>query len=309
MRLPLCLCVVLAASPPAFAQTAGGGVPAYEPPPAAAVQRDGEVMKREPRPDDAGKVAEASALVANFASAYQRNGSPRLALYWNRQLSEALNEWYSPARMVASESSSSTMSGEITLNQSGSSQSSMEIQRRVQDQRRVEAGESFEWEFQDGFLAPFLDAGAQIVDRTAMMRLTGADMEGTGERIVEMRALQGKADYLMEILVAANWRSTTGYELRARILEVKTARIVAYVNSKGLKSWKKPKEVLATNTGFVDPDDQAEDDESFGPAGEDKFRATGEGAGFVRRRKPPKLERIANDLALNTMSGLMKQWK
>lgn len=308
MRILLCLALALAAAPPALAQ-ATGGVPAYEPPPPATVQRDGEVMKRERKGGDADKADETSAMLANFASAYQKNGSPRLALYWNRQLSEALTEWYSGTRILNTESTNSTMSGEITLNQSGSTQNSMEIQRRVQDQRRAQPGESFEWEFQDGFLGPFLDSGVQVIDRTAMMRLTGADMDGTGERIVEMRALQGKADYLMEVLVAPNWKSTTGYELRARILEVKSGRIVAYVNSKGLKSWKKPDEVIATNTGFVDTEDLEEEEDSFGPTREDQYRATGTGSGFVKRRKPPKLEKIARDLALNTMNGLMRQWK
>jgi hypothetical protein len=307
--IPALLAWALALAPAGAQAQNAGGVPAYEPPPPVTIQRTGEVMKREPKFGDADKAAETSALVANFASAYQRNGAPRLALYWNRQLSEALNEWYSPTRVVDTQTTSSTMGGEITLNQTGSTQNITEVQQRVRDQQRAQTPETFDWEFQDGFLGPFLEAGAQIIDRAAMMRLTGVDMQDAGTYTVETRALQGKADFLMEILVASNWKSTTGYELRARILDIKTGRIVAYVNSKGQKNWNPAKETIAggPGSGFITPEEYDEDDEMFGPVGEDRYRATA--SGFERKRKPPKLEKIARSLAINTMDGLMKQWK
>lgn len=288
------------------AQSVGGAVPPYEPPPpAAAPQRDGEVMERAKRTSDAA-FGQKSDMAADFAAAYARNGKPKLALFWNRQLSDTLNEWYSDVRIVNRTDTNSTMSGELTLNQSGSQQNTTAIEKRVTDPRRVSTSESFEWEFQDGFLAPFLEAGVTVLDRAAIMRLTGVDMAGTGERSVETRALQGKADYLMEVLVSPNQRSTVGYELRARILDVRTGAIVAMVNSKNLKEWNPEKQVLATDRGFVDPND-FDDDDSFGPEGEQKFAASS--TGFHARRKPPKLSKIAGNLAHNTMTGLMRQWK
>lgn len=290
----------------AAAQSAGNGVPAYEPPaPVGPPARDGQVMEKVKKADAA--FGEQTGVVAGFAQAYASHGKPRLALYWNRQLSEALSDWYSDVRVVNRSETNSTMSGEFNLNQSGANQNTLEIERRVQDTRRGVTSESFEWEFQDAFLAPFLEAGATVVDRAAMVRLTGADMPTTGEKTIEVRALQGKADYLLEILVAPNWRSSTGYELRTRILDVKTGAIVAMVNSKNLKEWNPEKPVLATDKGFVDPNDDDDQDEAFGPQGEDKYRATA--TGFQKRRKPPKLAKIAQNLAYNTMNGLMRQWK
>lgn len=290
---------------PVLAQAqSAGGVPAYDAPaPVAPPVRDGTVMTKTKK-DAGGDLAN---TVAGFAESYTRAGKPRLALYWNRQLSEALSDWYSDSRVVNGSQSNSSMSGEFNLNQSGNSQNTMEVQRRVQDQRRGVVPESFEWEFQDAFLAPFLEAGATIIDRGAMMRFTAADEPTSSEKTIEVRGLQGKADYLMEILVSPNWKSTTGYELRTRILDIKTGAIVAMVNSKNTKDWNPEKPMLATDHGFVDPRDADEDDESFGPLGEDKFRATA--TGFEKRRKPPKLPKIAQSLAHNTMTGLMRQWK
>lgn len=297
----------------AWAQATGGGVPAYEPPaPVGPPERTGELIKRAAKAAEGGLpgapgFGEQSGTVSTFASSYAAHGKPRLALYWNRQLSEALSEWYSDTRVVSSANSNSSMSGEFNLNQSGSSQESLEIQRRVQDRRRPTTSESFEWEFQDAFLAPFLEAGATIIDRAAMVRFTGADMQGSTENTVEVRALQGKADYLMEILVASNWRSSTGYELRTRIIDIKTGAIVAMVNAKNLKEWNPEKDILASSRGFTDPEDNDDDDENFGPQGEKKYQASA--SGFHAKRKPPKLPKIAQNLAYNTMTGLMRQWK
>jgi hypothetical protein len=301
-----CLATALAGLLPALAMAQG--VPPYAPPaPVGPPERDGTVMTKPAGKSGHGAFAEQSGTVASFADAYSRAGKPRLALYWNRQLSEALSDWYSDVRMVQGSQNNSSMSGDFNLTQAGNSQNSLEIQRRIPDSRRGAVSESFEWEFQEAFLAPFLEAGATVVDRGAMMRLAAADEPASGEKTIEVRGLQGKADYLMEVLVAPNWKSSTGYELRSRIIDVKTGAIVAMVNSKNLKEWNPEKQVVATDRGFVDPADAEDEDESFGPQGEDKYRATA--SGFERRRKPPKLPKIAQNLAYNTMTGLMRQWK
>ena len=290
------------------AAVAAQGVPPYEPPaPVGPPERDGQVMAKPSRAiPSGGAFGERGSTVAGFADSYARNGKPRLALYWNQQLSEALSDWYSETRVVNSSQDNSTMSGDFTLNQSSNSQNTLEIQRRAHDTRRGTLNESFEWEFQEAFLAPFLEAGATVVDRGAMMRFTAADNASASEKTVEVRGLQGRADYVLEVLVSPNWKSSTGYELRTRILDVKTGAIVAMVNSKNLREWNPEKETTVGPNGFSIPDED-DDDENFGPKGEDKYRATA--TGFERKRKPPKLSKIARNLAYNTMDGLMRQWK
>ena len=179
----------------ALAQAAGG-VPAYDPPPPAAPpERDGPVMTKAKKEGGtaAGSFAEQGTTVANFSNAYTRNGRPRLALYWNKQLSEALSDWYSDVRVVNSSQNNSSMSGDFNLNQSGNSQNTLEVQRRAQDSRRGAVTESFEWEFQEAFLAPFLEAGATIVDRGAMMRFAAADQPSSGEKTIEVPISAGEA--------------------------------------------------------------------------------------------------------------------
>lgn len=288
----------------ASAQTVGGKVPPYKAPEKAAPpNRDGK---------DTGLSIDTSVrsdpfkqqddLVRQFAASYDKGGRPRLAFYWNRQLTDTLAQWYSDSRTITTGKTANSTEGDLTLKQSGSTQNTVETQRRTgADYTRKQPAETWEWEFQDGFLSPFLQANAIMVDRTAIMRIMGAGAEEIEPRTVEIMALQGMADLLVEVLVADSAKSNTGYELRARILDVKTGRILAMVNSRGLKEWQRKDQAVATKNGFDLPD---EDDESFGPERADqRFKATS--TGFERKRKPPKLNVIAQNLAYNVMTGMM----
>ena len=288
----------------ASAQTVGGKVPPYQAPAKVAPpNRDGKdtglsidtTVRSDPfkQQDD---------LVRQFAASYDKGGRPRLAFYWNRQLTDTLAQWYSDSRTITTGKTANSTEGDLTLKQSGSTQNTVETQRRNgSDYTRKQPAETWEWEFQDGFLSPFLQANAIMVDRTAIMRIMGAGAEEIEPRTVEIMALQGMADLLVEVLVADSAQANTGYELRARILDVKTGRILAMVNSRGLKEWQRKDQAVATKNGFDLPD---EDDESFGPERADqRYKATS--TGFERKRKPPKLNVIAQNLAYNVMSGMM----
>ncbi|CAA7619458.1 conserved exported hypothetical protein [Candidatus Terasakiella magnetica] len=291
------------------AQAIGGSVPAYKDP--VRVAPPVRSMPGDDAPYDAPPPAEnpfgaQDDVVAQFTDAYRQGGKPRLAFYWNRQLSETLDQWYSDTRVVSTSKRDSSTSGDFNLTESSQSQKTLEVQRRTptDDSRRMQQGETWVWEFQDGFLGPFLQAGASVLDRTAIIRITGADSRDSDAMTIETRALQGMADMLVEVLVAPSAPSSSGYELRARILEVRTGRIVAYVNSRGLKEWQKTKGVVATSRGFQLPEE--DDDDSFGPdSAEGQLRATS--TGFQSKRKPPKLQMISQNLAYNVMKGMMPQ--
>lgn len=289
-----------------LAQAVGGPVPEYVPPPQAAPPaRTGEVADRVAK--KAGVFASRPELINEFREAYQRNKKPRLAFFWNRQLSDTLNQWYGDQRIVVTDSGQSSLSGDLNLEGAGNRQRTIEAQNRVgsTEKKRMQPSENWEWEFQDGFLSPFLESGAAVIDRTAILRITGANQRGVDDLTIETRSLQGMADYLVEVLVAPTSQSTVGYELRARILDVQTGRILAYVNSRSLKDWNQKERAVATSSGFELTDE--DDDESFGPRSTDqRYKATS--SGFERRRKPPKLKAISENLAYNVMTGMMKQW-
>jgi hypothetical protein len=171
----------------------------------------------------------------------------------------------------------------------------------------LQPSENWEWEFQDGFLGPFLTANAFVVDRSAIIRSTSIGNKQADDLTVEAMALQGMADWLVEVLVAPGAGSTVGYELRARVLDTKTGQILSYVNSRGLKEWNQPKPAIASNRGFELLEDD-DDDDAFGPQSEPgSYRATS--SGFERKRKPPKLSLISQNLAYNVMTAMMTRWR
>ncbi|MBI3446142.1 MAG: hypothetical protein HY055_12470 [Magnetospirillum sp.] len=298
--LPLILAAALLAPLPLAAQT-GGAVPPYVAPAKVAPPlRDAEAASPAAAPLDRFKPQDD--IIARFRDAYAQGGRPRLAFYWNRQLSDTLAQWYSDQRTITAEKSRNNTEGDLTIKQSGGRQSSVETQRRSADSsERAARAETWEWEFQDGFLAPFFQADAQIMDRTAITRIMGAGGEEIDPKTVEIMALQNMADLLVEVLVADSSQSTTGYELRARILDVRTGRILGMVNSRALKEWQRDDKAIATSKGFELPD---EDDESFGPERADK-RVKATPHGFEQKRRPPKLAVIAHNLATNVMSGMI----
>ncbi|OAN53697.1 hypothetical protein A6A04_13920 [Paramagnetospirillum marisnigri] len=305
--LVLLLACALALPAAAQAQTVGPKPPPYQPPPKAQPRPETPARDEAPAPRmdttvNAASFAPRDDVVGRFADAYVRGGRPRLAFYWNRLLSDTLAQWYSDSRTVTAERSSGSTEGDLSLNRSGNRQIATETQRRTGgEQGRPPRPETWEWEFQDGFLGAFLKADAQVVDRTAILRIMGAGAEDMDPRTVEVMALQNMADLMIEVLVAESVRSNTGYELRARVLDMKTGRLLAMVNSRALREWQPSLKAEATSRGFELPD---EDDERFGPERSDqRYKATA--TGFERKRKPPKLSLIAHNLATNVMDALM----
>ncbi|CAA7620853.1 conserved exported hypothetical protein [Candidatus Terasakiella magnetica] len=303
--LPFLLASALLLPAAVQAQTVGKPVPPYQPPPAAAAPErpaaDDSAFETMKKPDP---FRARDDITHDFTTAYEAAGRPRLALYWNRQLTESLAQWYSDSRTVVSTKSGRSSDGDFAYKQSGNAQNTIETQRRSDDPpRRREKEETWQWEFEDGFVGAFQQAGANVVDRAAIMRIMGAGAEDFAPRTVEVMALQTMADLLVEVLVADSSQSTTGYELRARILDVRTGRILTTVNSRSLREWARDTKAITSAKGFELPD---EDDDSFGPERADqRYKATA--SGFEKSRKPPKLHAVARNLAYNVMLGLQPQ--
>jgi hypothetical protein len=301
--LSLMLAALLLLPAGADAQTVGGKVPPYQPPAkAAAPTRDAEAaadLDRAARPDPFRRQDE---VVLNFAESYAKGGRPRLAFYWNRQLTETLAQWHSDSRTVSTARTTGATDGDLNLKQQRSTQTATETQRRAGDSAgRKSPEETWEWEFQDGFVSPFLAANAEVMDRAAILRIMGAGAEDFDPRTVEVMALQTMSDLLVEVLVADSAQSSSGYELRARILDVRTGAILAMVNSRSLPEWRKDGKPVATSRGFDLPD---EDDDAFGPERQDRrYKATP--SGFERSRKPPRIADVARNLAYNVMTAMI----
>src|SRR5262245_462251 len=225
-----------------------------------------------------------AASVAAFRPVYVRGGAPRLAIYWNREVSDRISQWATEHRRSVSGQLETVQGGGVTRQLTGEAVT-LE-QRPASDASRETAGESWDWEFQEGFLYPFLQAGARIVDRATIIRLTAVQAGGRvgAERAqdvqaIETMALQGFADVLIEVLVGPPATAAAGRDLRATVKDVRSGLVLAYVTSRSLRSLPRPRRVYVATP-----------------------------QGFEPREIPPPVREIASHLALGVMDALAAQW-
>ncbi|MBT4117456.1 MAG: hypothetical protein HOE84_13640, partial [Rhodospirillaceae bacterium] len=188
-----------------------------------------------------------------------------------------------------------------------------EKQRRISDVRRQRLKEEVLFQFESGFMEPFLNSGARMIDRAAIMRLTQTaehKKDKTMERritpdsqYVEVSALTNYADVFAEILYTSSKNSETGIRFQVQIKEVRSGRILTMVRSTGaLKDPNDPKS-RNRNNKYVDDDDEEEDENAF------KYVPGKDGFKRVRRKKRTLTpDELGHNLAVDTMMALNRIW-
>jgi len=210
-----------------------------------------------------------------FRKAYADANAPRIAVYFNRALSDEVREWITPARAVIAGKGQSVAVGEgpTVVTPSGTvleggatvkAEGSTDTQRGVtgytqvhtEEPQRPSPEELWTWSFEDHFLQPFLKAGAKMVDRATTLRLVASTKSQDATYIVpvkqvEMKALTGYADVLVEILVTRDHASPSGYAFRATAKQTRTGILMGSVTKTGRDPrYERPGEVIATPSGY-----------------------------------------------------------
>ena len=206
--------------------------------------------------------AEASqAITTSFSSAYRAAGSPRMAVYFNRELSEEVREWipgYQQLRVSSNQTASVTGPDLQTADASFSSDRTATLTTRHSvdaSGRRVDPSEEWKWQFEDAITQVFLGAGVNVVDRAMMFRQAAhknPNSQGADGSISitqnEMSALDAFADILVEVKVTRS-ASALGYDFRGTGKDIKTGRIIAtaYLNGEGSE---REQRYVATASGY-----------------------------------------------------------
>lgn len=219
-----------------------------------------DVLKPERVKGDANR----EAAIERFRIAYASRKSPRIAVFWNRTLSDDVEaQRYRTdseigAAILGGQTTSTTMSGSsvsvqpygygslrqgsgISTTDRSFSGAVVGARERVRTEGQVRSGdrpnvmaETDMWRFQDGFEGPFLTAGARLVDRNTIIRVMGdTKPEVTDRQRIETSALRGLADVFVEVLQVQDRGSPSGYVFRAIAKDVNTGQIIATVTSDG----------------------------------------------------------------------------
>jgi hypothetical protein len=250
-----------------------------------------KTMTRENR-SSKSKDSSSSGTINRFSKAYSTKGKPRIAIFLNRVLSDEVREWRTERRVVVSGEGSISSRRETTFS---NREDTVKGPLTVYEEEQIELGgdrynpyEEQLWSFEDGFMKPFLRAGAKLVDRATIMRLMALESNKKdstapiSQNITEMKALVDKADIFVELLIARSPSSLYGYEFRAVAKEVKTGRIVGSATS---MNW---------------------EEEEFT---QKKIKATSEGYEITEETKIPKVKDLSRDLALDLMNALTTSWE
>lgn len=237
----------------------------------------------------------AQGTIQRFAKAYADKGSPRIAVFLNRALSDDVREWQSDVRLAAAYEQRGVVQlteriheKEISATQSNvTAAGALAIEQPTDTgERRPPASEAWVWAFEDGFLKPMLDAKVKAVDRATIVRLTAATGKGSAlqpvaPKQIEMDALKDHADILVEVLVSRSPSAPYGYEFKASAKEIGTGMILANVTSARWNSRNRAgRVVVATSDGYK----------------------VGHGLAL------PGVQDVASDLALDLMNALARSW-
>lgn len=193
-----------------------------------------------------------------FSTAYRYAGKPRMAVFFNRALSEEVQEWKTADRKVVSGSG-------VAISKTDNTTRTIKGPVSQYDQTHLEVGgdrpaepEADMWAIENAFSQPLLSAGAILIDRTTIMRLT-AVRHGQGDayepitvKKIEMEALVNHADIFVEILLLRSKSAPQGVEYRAVAKEVRTGKVLANVTSlnKSLRNNAQRKKVVTTDSGY-----------------------------------------------------------
>jgi len=274
-------------------ETPSGTVP---PPPApiSSGLRPSQPHEVGPKPGVSGEDAlprteAVQGMIQRFAKLYAAKGSPRIALFLNRALSDDVREWRSDSRL--------SVTGERTKVRAEADKKAkqtvvvagkaLSIEQPTDSGDRPSPNEQWMWAFEDGFIQPFLDAKVKVVDRATILRLTAAkegrrtDAASMAPKTIETNALKDAADMFVEILVSRSPASLYGYEFKASVKEVKTGQVMANVTS---LRWR--------------PEDQRTRVALAGPTDYEVIEAI---------RIPP-VDEVAGNLAIDLMNALCGAW-
>lgn len=246
---------------------AGGSVPGagadqglapMSPRPGAAPAGAPRVLTPTPRLSAEQVIAE---TVQRFAVAYARRGSPRIGVYWNRQVDDMLSQWESERRTVVERRDGPGGAADGSAPAHSQGEHVTTEQRSVGRRPANDLSEQPEaWDAHEGFLEPLLAARARLVDRAAIQRLTASEAPsrrspGDQDRqIVEMSALREYADLWVEITAAGVGADR---RMRAVVKDVRTGSILVYVTAPGGTAvGSAPRSYRPTPRGF-EPVDEA----------------------------------------------------
>jgi hypothetical protein len=223
---------------PAAAQSRGDVPPVY----AGGQRADMPATNPRAYPPQAG--AALNQIFQSFGDWSRNHGSPRILLFWNRELGDETTTRYRDH--VAGSVVTAVRPGVAVT---AYDQTSGPERTTGGTYAGMSRNSSFDYE--TGFVNAFVRSGANVVDRNALMRKVSS-RQGAGDRsdqqFVESVALEQGVDYLVEVLPDYQ-ASPTGFMFTIKVTHLPTSRVKAQFRTNGLPE-NGPAQMVARPGGY-----------------------------------------------------------
>lgn len=224
--------------------------------PVGAQYREGtpEVLRPAPRPADPR-----AELERRSAAEYAEAGSPRIVVFWNRELSDRIANDYDEVTLEYGEEATGA-SAAVSRNgryAEGARVTAYEREtrtgrREVSDDRRDSLlDEDSEWQFLEGFQERLQSAGVRLVDRSLAMRAVAAAEGGpTDKQIAEMQGIARLADMMMTLTQTTAPETPLGVRFKITVTDLQDGQIVTTMVADGNGPPRGPRRFVAGANGF-----------------------------------------------------------
>lgn len=212
------------------------------------------VLTPPPRAEDPGVLA-----VAQSTAEYRRAGSPRVVVFWNRELSDRIANDFDTVMLERGESASGAASA-VSRNgryAEGAQVSAYERETRVgrrevaDDLRGSLLGEDREWRFLEAFQGRLQSAGVRLVDRSLAMRSIAAQPGGPADKqTAEMGGIARLADLMLAIVQTPAVDAPLGVRFKVTVTDLRDGTILTTVVDDGESRAAGPGRFVAGATGF-----------------------------------------------------------
>jgi len=163
----------------------------------------------------------AQQTLQRFAQAYARAGRPRVALWWNRVLSDRHADESREVARVTAEVSADRRRASVEVFEG----------RETRDpaQRSTRLAERDLFQVETEFTRGLLDAGVRLIDRATILRLAAAHKQKPADldrQQLEMQALLGHAEVFLEVLLSPDDSAPLGIGFRTDLKTVQGGQLL-----------------------------------------------------------------------------------
>jgi hypothetical protein len=206
-------------------------------------------------PDD-----NSTSIISAFRLKYSTAKQPRIALFWNRDLSDDIaRQTYEKSTTNSTKSDSETSAGgsnnknDEKLEQANSTTIKSVV--TVTDNQHGAFDPRSDALLKTTFVEAMRNGGVRFIDHSVMVRTAAAEAGGNVDpQINEIKALQSKADWLMEITLVPDANAPLGQGFRIAVKDVSSGMLITELYTPAIPPPRGPGGYMAVNggNGFVE---------------------------------------------------------